>query len=66
MRSVVSLMKWKDWVVSLPWNLQTVRSKGIAFKNKLDQLNAKKCVAVMGAGAGEVATIRAPVHRKDL
>jgi hypothetical protein len=47
-------------------HLQTVRSKGIAFKNKLDQLNAKKCVAVMCAGAGEVATIRAPVHRKDL
>jgi hAT family C-terminal dimerisation region len=47
-------------------HLQTVRSKGISFKNKLDQLNAKKCVAAMCAAAGEVANIRAIVHRRDL
>jgi hypothetical protein len=46
--------------------LQVIRSQGLAFKNKLDQMNAKKCVAVMCAGAGEVAAIRGPVHRRDL
>jgi hypothetical protein len=47
-------------------DLQMVKSQGIAFKNKLDQLNARKCVAAMCAGAAEVYSIRAPVHRRNL
>jgi hypothetical protein len=46
--------------------LQLVKTQGIAFKNRLDQLNTRKCVAVVCAGAAEVCSVRAPVHRTDL
>jgi hypothetical protein len=46
--------------------LQKVRSHGIRFKNKLDSMNAKRCVVASNAGAGEVARIAGIEDRQDL